>query len=617
MRILTLHSDELKVEAKEKAVKIAEDIKNKKFEFNEVLVVFVAVEKEDEAAQKEVVEQTADEIIKVAEQVHCKNIVLYPYVHLTNEPGSPIVAKNILLELERALKGLDVSVAHVPFGWYKAFKIAVKGHPLSELSRKISAVPSGKEEEVTGALAQEEKVKSEWLILTQEGKVIPADEFDFSKHENLKKFYEYEHKKVRVSEHEPAHVKLMRTQEIADFEPGTDPGNIRFYPKGRLIKSLIETWVTKKVTDFGAIEVETPIMYGYDHPALKDYLERFPSRQYIVTSSKRQLFLRFSACFGQFLMNSKMTISYKNLPLRTYELARSFRLEKAGELVALKRLRSFTMPDMHTLCANIESAKKEFINQFKLCMGCMSDLGFKPENYEVAFRCTEEFWKNNTDFILSIPKMIGKPILVERWNFRYAYFDPKFEFNFIDTTNKAFALSTVQIDHENGKRFDINYTDADNTKKHPLILHCSPSGAVERCICALLESNSQGILNGFPLWLAPTQVRLCPINDSFIKVAEEIAKQFEDAEIRVDIDDRTESIQKKIRDAEMEWVPYIIVLGEKEVKSGLLATRKRGIKEIKNMRAEDIISEIKSQTSGFPFKRLSLSKYLSKRPKFV
>ena len=246
---------------------------------------------------------------------------------------------------------------------------------------------------------------------------------DFSNFQNLKKFADYEMKKSRVYQKTPPHVILMRRLELADYEAGSDPGNLKYYPKGRLIKSLLEEWVTLKAIEFGAMEVETPVMYDLRHPALESYLHRFPARQYIVKSTKKKFFLRFSACFGQFLMKSNASISYKNLPLRMYELTRySFRLEKSGELVGLKRLRAFTMPDMHTLCRDLESAKQEFINQFKLCMSCMEDLELSREDYEVAIRFTKEFWKKNKEFILALVKIAGKPVLIEMWEFRYAYF---------------------------------------------------------------------------------------------------------------------------------------------------------------------------------------------------
>ena len=287
------------------------------------------------------------------------------------------------------------------------------------------------------------------------GKLTDASKYKFSKNtEELKKFYKYEVEKAREDKKVPAHVKYMKSLELVNNEPGSDPGNLTYYPKGRLVKSLLESWVLQRANEYGAMEVETPIMYDYEHPALKDYLNRFPARQYIVESAKKRYFLRFAACFGQFLMKAASTISYKNLPLKMIELTRySFRLEKRGELSGLRRQRAFTMPDMHTVCKDLNAAKHEFSEQFKFGMHCMEDLGI--EKYEAAVRFTKDFWKTNKKFVESLARLLDRPILIEMWNKRFAYFDPKFEFNVVDTLNKAGALTTVQIDHENAKRYGI------------------------------------------------------------------------------------------------------------------------------------------------------------------
>jgi len=318
-------------------------------------------------------------------------------------------------------------------------------------------------------------------------------------------------------------------------------------------------------------------------------------------------------------MKADASISYRNLPLKMYELAKSFRLEKAGELTGLRRLRAFTMPDMHTLCKDLAQAREEFKKQFHLGMECMADIGFEPDEYETAIRFTEEFWKENKDFVTSLAKLLKKPVLIEMWNFRYAYFDPKFEFNIVDALDKCSALTTVQIDHENAKRYGIQYTDFDNTRKYPTILHCSPSGGIERVMYAILEKawmkdEKHAVL---PLWLSPVQARLCPMNKDFLKLAEEITAKLEKEQIRADIDDREMTIQKKILESETEWNPMAIVIGEKEKKSGKLAVRFRESGKVESMKLEEVVKIIKSKTKGFPFKPLTLPKLLTKRPVFV
>ena len=320
-------------------------------------------------------------------------------------------------------------------------------------------------------------------------------------------------------------------------------------------------------------------------------------------------------------MTAGANISYRNLPMKMYELTRySFRLEKAGELVGLRRLRAFTMPDIHTLCTEMKTAKEEFANQFKLGMECMADIGFGRDEYEMAFRCTTDFWTSNRDWVVELIKIFGKPALVEIWNMRFAYFDPKFEFNFVDSAGKASALTTVQIDHENAQRFGIQYTDADNTRKYPLILHCSPSGAIERVIYALLEKahmdSQSGKVAALPLWLAPIQVRLCPLSDEYIKDCVDIANYLK-GEIRIDVDDRSETVKRKVRDAELEWVSYILVVGAREREEKQFAVRVRETGKLERMTLDELKAKIKDKTAGRPFRQLGLPPLLSLRSSFV
>jgi threonyl-tRNA synthetase len=153
------------------------------------------------------------------------------------------------------------------------------------------------------------------------------------------------------------------------------------------------------------------------------------------------------------------------------------------------------------------------------------------------------------------------------WKEPFFYFRLKWDFNFVDNQDKAAALSTDQIDVENAKRYDITYVDEKGERHHPLILHCSPSGAVERCIYALLEKAYKQQQKGeppmLPVWLSPTQVRIIPMSDKFLGHCEKLAEKLEANQIRVDIDDRPLTLQKRVREAEMEWIPYIIVAGQK------------------------------------------------------
>ena len=623
MKLLLIHSDYIEYEVKDKAIKNPEETKLKTDKLEEALTVFTAVEKVDEKSPSQAVKQAVDEINKTAEQLKVKNIMLYPYAHLSSNLASPKKAQEILVEMEYELKQKNYNVKRSPFGWYKAFKISCKGHPLSELSREI--VPGGEESD---SLKKERKLSSYWHILTEDGTLHDIGKFNFKDHENLKKFSFYEKDKSRAVKGEPPHVKLMQKLEIADYEPASDGGNMRFYPKGRFIKKLLEEYVTRRVVEYGGLEVETPIMYDMDHPTLSKYLQRFPARQYQIESDKRNFFLRFAACFGQFLMAHDATISYKDLPLKIYELTRySFRREQSGELTGLRRLRAFTMPDVHAFTSDLPMAMDEFKIRFDLCLSVLENIGIENSDIEMALRTTKDFYEKNKGFIVDLVKKLGKPILLEMWDERIFYFILKFEFNFVDMSDKASALSTDQIDIENGERYDINFTDKDGKPKHPLILHCSPSGAIERVIYALLEKEAIRMSKGekpmLPLWLSPTQIRFIPVSSDFVKTCEKFIADFNKksqyVHIRADIDDREESVSRKIRDAEKEWTPILVVVGEKETKSKTFTPRLRTKmigKENQSYNLDELYNLVNDITSGYPQSRIPLSVHMSKRPKF-
>jgi threonyl-tRNA synthetase len=479
-----------------------------------------------------------------------------------------------------------------------------------------------KEEVISEALKAEEKLRSSWYILDIEGNLVPVDEFDYKEYKNLKTFSGYEVEKDRTVDRVPPHVTLMRSLELVDYEPASDSGNFRYYPKGRMVKALLEDYVTQEVLDYGGMAVETPIMYDMKHPTLEKYLHRFPARQYTIEHDDDRYFLRFAACFGQFLMAHDATISYRDLPLRIYELTRySFRREQRGELVGLRRLRSFTMPDVHAMCRDLPQAKKEFKRRYKLVEDTLTGIGFEKDEFELGLRMTEDFYKKNKRFVQSIVRGHGKPALVEMWKERFFYFILKYELNFIDALGKASALATDQIDVENGERYDIKFMDEDGHEKYPLILHCSPSGAIERDIYALLEKAHMGMSKGIrpvlPLWLTPTQVRLIPVSEEHILLAQSFAKKLTRNKIRVDYDDRTETVQKKIRDAEKEWIHYIIVIGEREVGAEKVPVRVRGDGKIHQMSLKELASKIKKQVKGKPYRPLPMPISVQGRPKFV
>jgi len=651
MRILQLHVDFVEYRPIDKEIKEAEDnISKEKKRIENTIVILMSIEKNDNDEQ--IINDFIKEVKVYIEKIKCNSILLYPYSHLSSNLESPKEAQIILNKIENKLKANleKTKINRAPFGWTKELNLKIKGHPLAENSKtfikknesdpllnkdnmeslnksqKITAtsLPNFNNDIESNALVAEDSLKSSWFILDPQGNLTPYSDYTFKKeNENLNNLFNYELAKKRTVDEVPPHVKLMKKLGIADYEPASDSGNMRFYPKGRLIKSLLERYVSKKVSQYGGLEVETPIMYDSHHPSMESYFNRFPARQYNIKSDNKDLILRFAACFGQFLMAKDFQISYKNLPLKLYELTRySFRREKTGELVGLRRLRAFSMPDCHAFCKDMEQSKLEIMKRLDLSISVIEEIGLSLTNdIEMAIRFTEEFYLNNKSFIKQFATKINKPILVEIWKERFFYFILKWEFNYIDNLGKASALSTDQIDIENGLRYGITFVDENGEKQNPIILHNSPSGAIERVIFALLEKSAkmmkQGKIAFLPLWLMNTQIRLIPINESFLEKCIEISNYFKEKEIRVDIDDREESLSKKIREAEMEWTHYIIIIGEKEVVNNIISIRDRINKSNYESTIEELIEKITNQIRNKPFLPINLPELLSNRPKIM
>lgn len=614
MRTLMIHSDYLRYKTRSKT-KLAEDIEDEKRAngVDNALVVFTAVEKEDEENPDLIVLKAVKEILSVQNKVNADNIVVYPYAHLSSSLSNPNVATKILKGIEAELIDNNEAVLRVPFGWYKSFELSCKGHPLSELSRTITTEDDGEE-------VEEEKVESEpseFFILEEDGQKYDVDEYNYQ-NKTLKQLVNHEQ---GVSHEDtgkqPPHVKLMKEKEIASNEPSSDVGHIRWYPKGKLIKDLLGDYVYGLVTERGAMPVDTPVMYDLSDNAIREHAEKFGERQYRLKTKHRELMLRFACCFGAFRIMADSFLTWKNMPVGIYELSQlSFRFERQGEVVGLKRLRAFTMPDFHSACLNDEHAKEIFAKQVDMCAQTEKDL---EVHYEVAFRVTKDFLAENEDWVKDIVKNhIKKPVVLEVIPKMKHYWNAKVDFAAIDELGRPIENPTVQMDVQSARRFGITYLDENEEQQYPTILHCSPTGSLERVICSLLEKTStdKGSKPSLPLWLSPVQVRIIPVTDNHMEYAEKVYQQIRDLNVRVDIDDTPERVGKKIRNAGKEWVPYTIVVGDNEVENDSITVNRRVDDTKEEVTVEQLADEIHELSKGLPFRKLPLPYKVSKRVKF-
>jgi threonyl-tRNA synthetase len=326
------------------------------------------------------------------------------------------------------------------------------------------------------------------------------------------------------------------------------------------------------------------------------------------------MMLRFAACFGQFSIMRDMHVSESDLPLRIYEMSTySFRREQKGEVTGLKRLRSFTMPDMHTATADMDGARAELMRQAKLSLRTSDDLGL---DYQPVIRLTREFFENNREWVTEVVAELDRPALVEVIPERHHYWSAKIDFAAIDGLGRPIENPTVQIDVESAERFDITYTDAEGSH-HPPILHYSPAGGVERVVAALLEETATMETPRFPTWLSPTQVRFIPVTPEHVDYCDDLTDRLTDQEIRADVDERDESVGKRIARAETDWVPYYAVVGDRETESETLGVTVRAENVEVEMTVEDLRERVHAETDGLPTEKRYLPEHVSDHPNFT
>ena len=638
MKLLFIHSDHFSYQVREAIRPIAEEVPEsmKKGDFRELLTVFCSVEKRDESDEDAVVERAVVKVKTQLERLKLGRVCLYPYAHLSSSLAAPDVAKSILRKLYGSLKtDPSLEVFKSPFGWYKAFELSCTGHPLSELSREIDVTVQetrGSQEsqsEEKKAITREDIVKdieSRYIILFEDGEEIELD-LKTMKSRNLRKLFK-SHERLKEQNHlldfllseemkgqpsgEPPSIKAMKNLELVDYESAADSGHFKFYPKGKLIFALLEDWSKQVADDLNAIEIDTPILYNWEEKDIQAQVQSFHERHYMVsTPEQKQFVLRFAGDFGLFKMMKNATFSYRQMPIRVYEFSKSFRYEKRGELSGLKRLRAFHMPDLHSFCLDEGEGMEDYIIIYNSYDRFSSSTDV---DYVVSFRVVEDFYKKYKKQLCRMLASSRKPAFIELLSKKKHYWTVKTEFQGIDSMGGNCQLSTVQLDVDDSERYGITYIGKDGAEKNCAILHCS-IGSIERWIFSLLENALKKEKPSLPLWLSPTMVRILPVRDEFLKDCEELAGMLD---CRVDIDDRDVKIGKKIRVAEKEWVPLIVVYGEKEKAAGWkgkLPVRFRDSK-IRHMSIPELNQFVMEEIEGYPFKKLALPKLLSQRIKF-
>ena len=555
MKILLIHSDFVEFEVKKKAIKQAEDWQGeKKTRIEDCLVVFTAVEKQDEGKVNEISKNMLTEVEKVAKDVKADKIVFYPYAHLSKELSSPSTALEVLLKVEELAKKKGLEAYHAPFGYYKAFQIKAKGHPLSELSREITA----------DAVVKKERGGVQKKTKAGEAKELTEDDHRF----------------------------IGNKLDLYSFNEEA-PGMTFYHPKGMVIRNELLNFSRKEQTKRGYKEIETPIIMNKSLWLTSGHWDHYNENMFFTEIDDDEYAVKPMNCPGAILIFKNGTKSYRDLPLRLSEYGMVHRNELSGVLSGLFRVRQFTQDDSHIFVAE-KQLEKEIENVVEITEHFYKTFGFE---YHVELSTkpkdsmgSQELWDKAEAALESALKKRKMKYKINKGD--GAFYGPKIDFHIKDSLGRTWQCATVQVDFMMPERFDVSYVGEDNKPHKPVIIHRVIYGAIERFLGILVEHYK----GAFPLWLSPTQVRVLAITDKNNKTVEKTVDKLLEQGIRADTDSRQTTIDYRVREAEVQKIPLILVIGDKEEKNKTVAVRTHGKKRVEyGVKLDDFTKRVKEQ----------------------
>jgi threonyl-tRNA synthetase len=396
------------------------------------------------------------------------------------------------------------------------------------------------------------------------------------------------------------HRILGRDLELFTFSQKVGAGLPLWLPKGAELRERLEQFLKKVQRRAGYVQVITPHIGNIELYRTSGHLAKYgkDSFQPINTPIEgEQFFLKPMNCPHHCEIYKCKPKSYKDLPLRIAEFGTVYRYEQSGELHGLTRVRGFTQDDAHIFCTP-DQVKDEFKGVIDIVMLIFKALDFKDFTTQISLRDpnnkekyigTDENWDKAQKAIIEVAQETGLDYVIVEGE--AAFYGPKMDFMVRDALGRKWQLGTIQVDYNLPDRFEMEYTGSDNEKHRPIMIHRAPFGSMERFVAVLLEHCA----GNFPLWLTPDQAIILPISDKFLDYAKNVIHLLRNSEIRALIDERSEKAGRKIRDAEIRKIPYMLIVGEKEEASGSVSVRKHGHGDLGTFTIDEFISLVKNE----------------------
>jgi threonyl-tRNA synthetase len=564
LKILQMHADFIEYTPVKKEIRTAEEIDPKTIKEDDIVVLFTAFEHgDDRTLVKEAVSETKEFLSKLG----TKRVMIYPFAHLSQNLAQPSDALDLLLEMEEDAKSGGLEVRRAPFGWTKALQIKVKGHPLAEMSRSYShaagvvqvARPKPKRE-LSEPEAMARLKRSDFVNLPETDHRIIGERLD-----------------------------LFSFQEVS-------PGMVYWHDKGLRLRNTLIEFLRKELQKDGYLEISTPSLANTALWLVSGHSEHYKDNMFLTSLGDEEMGMKPMNCPSTFLIYKSRKWSFRELPVRYAIFDDLYRNELSGVASGLLRVKVFSQDDAHVIALE-EQAEVELSKMLDMMERVYQIFGLEYKA-KISTRPdhsmgTDEEWKRATDTLIRVVKKRG-------WKYEIKekegnFYSPKIDVDIKDFFGREWQCGTFQLDLQMPKRFRLTYTGSDGKEHTPIVLHRTVIGSLERFMGVMLE-HYRGAL---PVWLSPVQTRVISLSDDYMGYARSVLEFLTLGGIRAEGDFASGTMGAKIRNAQLQKIPYMLVVGKKEEDSKTVAVRSRRGEQEFGVRVEDFVSRVKSEAAAF------------------
>ncbi|MGD0145353.1 MAG: threonine--tRNA ligase [Nitrososphaerales archaeon] len=560
MKILQMHVDFIEYRPVKKEIAGAEEIQPKPVKEEELVVLFTAFEKGDD---EELVKKAVSETKGFLSKLGTNRVMIYPFAHISQNLARPSEALSLLLSMEREAVGQGLETMRAPFGWTKALQIKVKGHPLAEMSRSYTH-----EAQPPSASAK------------------PRHEP--SQHEMQARVRKSDFGQLPDTDHRSIGERL----DLFSFQEPS-PGMVYWHDKGLKLKNLLTNFIRAELAGRGYVEVSTPALANTMLWRVSGHWDHYRENMFLTNFGDEEMGLKPMNCPSTFLIYKSRRWSFRELPVRYAIFDPLYRNELSGVATGLFRVKILTQDDAHVI-ATEDQVEAELADMLDMMEKLYRVFGLQ---YKVKISTrpdesmgSDEEWERATKTLIRVVEAKGLAYEVKEKEGNF--YAPKIDVDIKDSLGREWQCGTFQLDLQMPKQFELSYTGSDGREHIPVVLHRTICGSLERFIGIILE-HYQGKL---PLWLSPVQARVLSLTDDQVPYAKQVLTSLLAGGVRAEGDFEHATLNAKVRNAQLQKIPYIVVLGGKEEAASTIAVRTRDGKQQLGVRIDDFLADVKSRS---------------------